>query len=40
MACTDDDVPLDAAADIISACCGLLACSGKVQYLAMPTILS
>ena len=29
----DDDLPLDAAADIISACCGLLASSGKVQHL-------
>lgn len=34
MAAADDDVPLDAAADIITACCGLLACSGKVPSLA------
>lgn len=31
----DDEVLLDAAADVISACCGLLACGGKVHNLAV-----
>ena len=31
----DDEVLLDAAADVISACCGLLACGGKVHNLVL-----